>query len=145
MLSNLGTLAEEYFKKEFNCAESLSNAVAEKCHIECRSIPHVATPFGAGIGGKGSVCGCLTGGIMGIGLLYGRSDPKEMERKKLSYEKAKLFYDKFVEKFGSPNCIDLCGADISTQEGLDRFHDEGLREKCTEFVREAGDLLAEIL
>jgi C_GCAxxG_C_C family probable redox protein len=145
MLSNLGTLAEEYFKKEFNCAEALSSAVAEKCHIESRSIPHVATPFGAGIGGKGSVCGCLTGGIMGIGLLYGRSDPEEKERKRLSYEKAMLFYDKFVQKFGSPNCIDLCGVDISTQEGLDRFHDEGLREKCSKFVNEAGNLLSEIL
>lgn len=145
MLSNLGILAEEYFRKEFNCAEALSNAVAEKCHIESKSITHVATPFGGGIGGKGSLCGCLTGGIMGIGLLYGRSDPEEMERKKMSYEKAKLYYDRFVEKFGSPNCIDLCGVDISTQEGMDRFHNEGLRENCVEYVRESGNLLSKIL
>jgi C_GCAxxG_C_C family probable redox protein len=145
MLSNLGSTAEEYFRKDFNCAEAISSAVAEKCHIESRSIPHVATPFGAGIGGKGSVCGCLSGGIMGIGLLYGRSDPEEKERKKLAYEKAKLYYDQFVEKFGSPNCIDLCGVDISTPEGLDRFHDEGFRDKCAQFVRESGEILSKIL
>ncbi|MCK4443352.1 MAG: C_GCAxxG_C_C family protein [Thermoplasmata archaeon] len=145
MLSNLGSTAEELFKKGFNCAEALSSAVAEDCHIESRAIPHIATPFGAGMGGKGNACGCLTGGIMGIGLMYGRSDPTDNERKKLAYEKTKLFYDKFVERFGSTNCIDLCGADISTEEGLKRFHDEGLREKCGKFVHETGDLLAKIL
>ncbi len=145
MLSNLGTTAEELFKKGFNCAEALSSAVAENCHIESRAIPHIATPFGAGMGGKGNACGCLTGGIMGIGLMYGRSDPEDMERKKMAYEKTKLFCDKFVERFGSTNCIDLCRTDISTEEGLKRFHDEGLREKCGKFVYETGDLLAEIL
>ncbi len=138
-------MAEELFKQGYNCAEALSCAVAEKCHIESRSIPHVATPFGGGMGGKGSDCGCLTGGIMGIGLLYGRSDPEDDERKKLAYEKAKLFYDNFVDSYGTTRCIELCGVDISTEEGLKRFHDEGLRDKCGKFVRETGDMLSKIL
>ncbi|MFQ5884786.1 MAG: C-GCAxxG-C-C family protein [Thermoplasmata archaeon] len=145
MLSNLGLVAEEYFKKGYNCAEALSRAVAEKCQIGCESIPNVATPFGAGIGGKGSVCGCLSGGVMGIGLLYGRSDPNDMDRKKQAYEKAKLFYDRIAERFGTTNCLDICGVDLSTEEGLNRFHDENIREKCAKYVREAGDILSEIL
>ncbi len=77
MFSNLGLIAEDYFKKGYNCAEALSKAVAEKCQIGCESIPNIATPFGAGIGGKGSLCACLSGGVVAIGLLYGRSDAKE--------------------------------------------------------------------
>ncbi len=145
MFSNLGTIAEDLFRQGFNCAEALSSAVAENLHIESRAIPHIATPFGAGMGGKGNACGCLTGGIMGIGLTYGRSDPKDVDRKKMAYEKTKLFCDKFTERFGSINCIDLCGIDISNEEGLKRYHDEGLRDKCAEFVRETGEILSQIL
>lgn len=145
MLTGLGSTAEELFRQGFNCAEALSSAVAEKMHIGSKAIPHVATPFGAGMGGKGDACGCLAGGLMGVGLMYGRSDPTDKDRKELAYGKAKLFYDKFIERFGSTNCIDLCGVDLSTEEGLKRFHDEGMREKCAKFVRESGDILAEIL
>lgn len=145
MLSNLGLMAEDYFKKGYNCAEALCRAVAEKCQIGCESIPNIATPFGGGIGGKGSVCGCLSGGVMGIGLLYGRSEATDMERKKQAYQKAKQFFDKFVEKYGTTNCLDLCGVDISTEEGLKRFHDDNIRDECAKYVREVGDILAEIL
>lgn len=145
MLSNLGTTAEELFRQGFNCAEALSSAVAENCHIESRAIPHIATPFGAGMGGKGGACGCLTGGMMGIGLMYGRSDPNDLQRKKMAYEKTKRFHDQFIKRFGSTNCLDICGTDISTEENLKKFHDEGKRDECAKVVRETAAILAEIL
>jgi C_GCAxxG_C_C family probable redox protein len=145
MLSDIGPLAEDYFRRGYNCAEALSRAVAKKADVKCEFVPNFATPLGAGIGGKGSVCACLTGGALGIGLLYGRADAEDTEKKMVAYEKAKLLYDKFVEKFGATNCKDICGADLSTQEGLERFHKEGLRDNCAKYVKETGDILSEIL
>ncbi len=67
-----------YFTTGFNCAEALLLALQEALNEEENNIiPRIATPFGAGIGGRGSVCGALSGAIMAIGLKYGRMEPVE--------------------------------------------------------------------
>ncbi len=42
-------------------------------------IPGIATAFGGGIGGTGSVCGALVGAVMAISLRHGRRDPSERD------------------------------------------------------------------
>jgi len=41
----------------------------------------IATPFGGGIGRRGSVCGAVSGTIMAIGLKYGRMESDEDKEK----------------------------------------------------------------
>ena len=45
--------------------------------MECAAIPRIATPFGGGIGGRGEVCGAVTGAVMAIGLKHGREEPSQ--------------------------------------------------------------------
>ena len=52
----------------------------------------LATPFGAGIGGRRDLCGMLTGGTMVIGLAYGRTDPTDLDRKAVVYKLAGQYY-----------------------------------------------------
>ncbi|MFQ6060735.1 MAG: C-GCAxxG-C-C family protein [Thermoplasmata archaeon] len=145
MLSDLGSKAEEYFRKGYNGAEALAKAIAEMYQIDYKWASNIATPFGGGLGGKGSICGCLAGGMIGIGYLYGRTDAEDKEKKTLAYEKAKLFYERFMDKFGTVSCRELCGMDLSTEEGREQFEKENIRGKCAEYVRESGNMLADIL
>ena len=63
--------AETYFRQGFNCAESVLMTMQEAWNLGEIS-PKLATGFGAGIGGIGSLCGALTGGIIALNLKFGR-------------------------------------------------------------------------
>ena len=57
------------------CAPNLFLLAISQC-LEIRNelIPKIATGFGAGIGGRGLVCGAISGGIMALGLKFGRNN-----------------------------------------------------------------------
>ena len=109
--------AFEYFQSGFNCAEALSKAIVELFSEEAHTtIPGVATGFGGGIGGsKAETCGALSGGIIAIGCIFGRKEPKD--DKKAAYEFAAEFRQKFIETFGSSTCRTILEG-LGEQENL---------------------------
>ncbi len=70
-------MAFEYHKSGFHCAEAVSKAFMEVYgNGSGNDIPKVATAFGGGVGRtKQEICGALTGGIIALGYLFGRSEP----------------------------------------------------------------------
>ena len=105
--------AGECWDKGFNCAESAFRGVLYGLGVELpEHALKVATPFGGGIGKSEDACGALTGGVMGIGIALGRSDPKV--DKMPSYKAAKELHDKFIEAFGSSSCRVLNQGDFTS-------------------------------
>ncbi len=128
------------FDSGFHCAESVVTSAKERLGVRSSAVPRVATGFGAGIGRKGSLCGALTGAIMGIGLAYGRQKPGQDREK--AYALARKTFDKFKARFGSPYCMDLIKVDLNTKAGMDKFHRLNLRSlKCNEYVAACADML----
>ena len=76
-------LAKSYAVKGFLCSESVLLAISDWLEIQNGLIPKIATGFGAGIGGCGSVCGAISGGIMALGLKFGRNEVEKKEMKLL--------------------------------------------------------------
>ena len=134
--------AADYFEAGFNCAESVLMSLAESIGARSDLVPKIATPFGGGIGRRGSVCGALTGGVMAIGLKLGRSEAKDTKRRDESYEKASKLYKRFEKEFGSALCYDLIKLDLTTPEGRERLKAIRL-EKCMNFVRAAARNVAQ--
>jgi C_GCAxxG_C_C family probable redox protein len=99
--------AFDYFQSGFNCAEAISKAIVEAFSNEISTdIPEVATGFGGGIGGsKAETCGALNGGIIAVGCLFGRKQPKD--DKKTTYEIGAEFRQKFIQSFGSSTCRNI--------------------------------------
>ena len=129
---------------DFNCAESVLLAAAERLRKCTPSIPCIATAFGGGMGRKGSVCGALTGALMALGLAYGRSKPIDDREK--TYGLTRDLYDSFTKKFGSPFCSELIDCDLGTAEGRDKYHKLNMRDlKCKDYVSYCGERLAEML
>ncbi len=134
--------AANYFKQDYNCAQSVLLTMQEYYGIgRNRLIPKIATAFGGGIGRRGSLCGALTGAIMAIGLKHGTNKTVLIEKEK-AYEIALKFYDQFVEECGSPFCRELIGYDLTNPEELERMRKSNVREeKCSHFVKKAVEIL----
>lgn len=133
--------AASRFLSGFNCAESVLLTLAEHQGIESTLVPRIATPFGGGIARSASICGCVTGAIMGIGLKHGRV--KTTDDRLKAYAMATAFMNAFEKKFGSIICYDLIGCDFRTPEGQKRF--EELHEsRCTDFVKGAVEIMLEL-
>ncbi|MDH5634482.1 MAG: C-GCAxxG-C-C family protein [Candidatus Bathyarchaeota archaeon] len=126
------------FLSGYNCAESILLTMAEHQGIESPLIPRIATPFGGGIARNGSICGCVTGALMNIGLKFGRA--QHTEDKEKAYAVASSYLGAFEREFGSVICYDLIGCDFRTPEGQKRW--EQLKEsRCADFVKRTVEIL----
>jgi len=133
--------AASRFLGGFNCAESVLLTLAEHYSVESPLIPRIATPFGGGLARSASVCGCVTGALMGIGIKHGRMQTTDDRMK--AYTMAAAFMNAFERRFGSIICYDLISCDFRTPEGNKRF--EELREsRCANFVKGAVEIVLEL-
>jgi len=97
---------ENYLKEGFSCGEAIVKAIKEAKIMEIsEEIIKIASPFKTGIGKKKDFCGALLGGIILIGLKYGRSKKEESPEKAIKLA-AKL-YEEFKKEFGSVRCQEL--------------------------------------
>ena len=124
-----------YFQSGFHCAESISKAIVELHGNESNSeVQRFTSGFIGGIGSTHEdVCGALTGGIVAIGCLHGRTKPGQDNQvvKKLAAE----FRGRFVEEFGSSNCQVL----------LEGLSERGDNFDCKRLTAVAAGLLSELL
>lgn len=71
--------AEEYFRRgQYYCSEAVVQTIND---LLGRPLPQevvrMASGFPIGIGKSGCVCGAISGGVMALGLKYGRTAPCE--------------------------------------------------------------------
>lgn len=78
-LENVRKSAEAYYRNgDFYCSEAVVKSVIEALEIEAPAdVIKMASGFPVGMGGMGCTCGALTGGIMVLGLVYGRTEAKD--------------------------------------------------------------------
>ena len=86
----------------------------------------------------GEVCGAVSGGVLAIGLLYGRDNADEVGNK------TEKFVRRFAELKGAVRCNDLTGVDLNSEEGLREYDARNLGEEiCNGVVSSAVQLLLE--
>lgn len=85
------------FDRGFNCAEAIFAPFSEALGYGPEMM-RLATPFGAGIGGRRDICGIITGGTMILGLVHGREDPLDLDQKLIAYRAAAGYYRWFKER-----------------------------------------------
>jgi C_GCAxxG_C_C family probable redox protein len=94
----------------------------------------------------GETCGAVTGALMVIGLQHGKTRKDDDDSRELAYALAQEFMDAFRDLNGSLLCRDLLGVDVSTPEGIAVVREQDLfRTLCPKFVKDAGELLEDLL
>jgi C_GCAxxG_C_C family probable redox protein len=98
--------------------------VCQELGIESPVVPRIATAFGGGMGGIGSVCGAVVGAVMAIGLAHGREEPSQSRDQ--AYALTQQVYRGFQQEMGSTICRDLTGIDLTTPEGVKEIFSSGV-------------------
>ncbi len=138
----VGERARALFESGFSCAESVVLAVAKESGIESPLVPKIATGFCSGLSRTNSTCGAVSGAVLALSMLFGRSskdDPAEP-----TYERVQRFLAGFEQEHGSLTCEGLTGYDLSTDAGREKFRSEGLRARCADLVASAAAMVAEL-
>lgn len=130
--------ARRLFKSGYYCAESVLMAVTKDCGIESPLIPSIATGFCSGISRTSGMCGALTGGILALNLLYGRSNAEESVAR--NYDAVQQLIQGFQSNHGSTNCSELLGCHLGTPEGQKEFKEKQLHSRCLGFSATATRL-----
>jgi C_GCAxxG_C_C family probable redox protein len=139
-------IAVNKFKSGYNCAQSVFFSFAGNLQIPADTALRLATGFGGGMGRKQEVCGAISGGILVIGLLYGRGENDERPQQDITYAKVRELMDKFKAKHGNVICKSLLdGCELLTPEGQTRFKSEGMTDRCREYVGSAVEILEEMI
>jgi len=146
--------ARKNFTLGYNCAECVAEAVLTL--VDTGLPPEtkkVATGFGGGVGLYGDTCGAITGAVIAVGCVHGRSglpegtDPKDAVKKAAQelYGKPGLYRlfnqipNRFREKYGCTCCRDLTS----------KWHDSWLCRDhalhCREIITDAAGIAAELI
>lgn len=71
--------AEAYYRKgDYYCSEAIIRTIKDEFNVDISDkIIAMASGFPVGIGGAGCTCGALNGGVMALGLFFGREAAKD--------------------------------------------------------------------
>ena len=134
------------FKGDFNCAQSILSTYGIQYGLNRDTALKLATGFGGGMARFGRTCGAVSAAFMVIGLKYGMGVKGDNEVKEKTYQLIREFSDKFQVINGSEICNELLGCDINTPEGKNYyFQNELFEKKCLQYVKNAAEILEEML
>jgi C_GCAxxG_C_C family probable redox protein len=136
--------SEELFRQGFCCAESVLLAIAESRGLKSELIPKIATGLCGGVGRSGGLCGAVSGGVLALNMVAGRSHPSQSPE--ANHRLVRALLSQFEAKFGTTTCERLIGCRLDTPEGHQHFKDNQLREKtCQGLVKEAAGMVSALL
>ena len=119
-------------------------AVAEKHNIQSDLIPAIASGFCGGMARTDGLCGALVGGIMALGVLFGRNSSADSHKK--VYALTERLVGDFEKQFGSRNCSDLLGCNISTRAGETVFETRKLgKTLCLDITVKTTELVMQVI
>ncbi|HPL63580.1 MAG: C-GCAxxG-C-C family protein [Syntrophales bacterium] len=144
--------ARKNFSLGYNCAECVTEAVLSLVDTGLPpEVKKVATGFGGGVGLFGDTCGAITGAVIAVGTVHGRSALPEGEGKEAAKKSAQQLYgkpglyrlfnqipNKLQEKFGNTLCREL------TSKWKDQWLCRDHALFCRELITEAAGVAAEL-
>ncbi len=144
--------ANHYMQISNNCAQSSYLALTEQFGIPEDGVLRALTPL-PGVAERGSTCGAVTGPLMVIGGLFGRGKNQlhDWDAYRNSLIPAGKFCIQFEKEFGSTMCRDIQAAkfgrsyQLTDPDELEAFRQADATEKCSEVVRKAVRMAAEII
>ena len=134
------------FENGFNCAQSVVAAFLEQTGLPEQTAYRIACGFGAGMGRRQLTCGAVTGGIMVIGMKYGKDAGRTDRDKEKTYQLVVDFMREFQGRHATTECRELLGCDLTTGEGKRHYEESHLHSTvCVECVKDAVTILDGLL
>lgn len=137
-------VAMERFVAGYNCAQSVLYAFGPDLGLDGETALKLATGLGAGMARRGEVCGAVTGGVLALGLRFGRGGQQDRLATEETYRKTLKLMEGFEERHGSILCrVLLDGCNLGTTEGQQFFKEHDLLHRtCAPCVKSVVEILA---
>ena len=159
ILARVTRKAGDYEELSVNCAQGTLSALQEEFSLGGGKDVLKAATFMPGIMSRKETCGAVIGGLMALGLAYGRDrlyDPEwgTPEANEVMFrlrKKVWRFCEAFKREFGSTMCGDIrpkiMGRDYDTMDSEERrkFLEDGGAKECRVPPEKAARIAAEIL
>ncbi len=152
ILKQLEQKAGDYEERSGCCAQGCLLALQEQFNLGDVLTFKAATAM-PGIALRGETCGAVIGGLMAIGLAYGRESLDDWEGFLRAIKPARKFCRGFEKEFGSVMCRDVvklqCGRSFNLADPADaeEFKKIGGYKKCrvppAKAARIAGEIIME--
>lgn len=80
-LEKIKSTAEDYYRSgDFYCSEAVVKTIKDAFELAMPDdVISAASGFPVGMGGAGCTCGALAGGILALGLVFGRTKPRDKQ------------------------------------------------------------------
>jgi C_GCAxxG_C_C family probable redox protein len=136
----------EYFRNKFNCSQAVFATFGSEYGLTEDICLKAACAFGAGMGRQQLTCGAVSGALMVLGLIYGKSIDDPEEKKQETYLKTREFFMEFTRLNGSTSCKALLnGLDINDPYDHQKIMDQGLFvTNCEKYVKDAVSIIEKI-
>lgn len=164
LLEEIEKRAHMYAKEYHSCSQCTLLTIQEMFDLPGEDVLKAATGFAGGIGRMGSVCGAVLGGVMALGLFYGRdretmkhpdAEVRAQRRGEIELKIGTLIKKlcaKFDQEYGSIICNDIetkiFGRSFDKWNPDDRKEKErlgGHDDKCPKVVGKATRWVAELI
>lgn len=131
--------AEELFRGGFFCSEAVVSAIRSNFELDIpEEVISMASGFPVGIGRSKCLCGAVSGGVMAIGLFFGRTVQKDPKVEK-TLELSKELHDWFKVANGkSALCCRILTKEFDMGQGEHK-------EQCIRFTGLVAGKVAEMI
>jgi C_GCAxxG_C_C family probable redox protein len=139
-------MAEAKFMEGYNCSQSVLFSFCDELGLDADTALKLSCGFGGGMGRQGEICGAVSGGIMVLGLTFGRGVKDDRAVTDLTYSKVREFMKRFRAKHGSCHCRELLSdCDLTTPDGQAYYKDnECFNLICRPCVRNAAAIIEDM-
>lgn len=138
--------AYDYELQFHGCSQSVLLAFQELLGLEDELTFKAAGPLCAGLG-MGKTCGALAGGVMVLGMKYGRARIEEgLEGLFPGLGPAQSLVQRFEQEFGTTACSEIAKVDWTDFEGaMQSITNPEFIERCAQLVGRTAEMVAELI
>ena len=138
--------AHDYELQFHGCSQSILLTFQELLGLEDELTFRASGPLSAGLG-MGKTCGALTGGIMVLGMKYGRSRIDEGVGGLFSgLLMAQSLVRKFEQEYGTTSCIEISKLDwTDTDAVIQAINNPEFISVCANVVGRTAEMVAELI
>lgn len=152
VMKMLDQKVDHYMQLSHHCAQSSFLALKEQFGLDGEEVVKALTPM-PGIAERGETCGAVTGPLMAMGLIYGRDlqHIDDWDAYQESLVPTGNFCAQFEKEFGTTLCHEVQEVKfgkcyrLTDPNELQEFQNAGATDKCSEVVRKAVHMAAEVI
>jgi C_GCAxxG_C_C family probable redox protein len=138
--------AYDYDFKCHGCSQAVVQTFLDAFGEENTLLFTAASPFAAGMSMTGNNCGALIGGLMILGVVFGRRSMADgMEGIIDGIRPARRLVKHFQRRFGTLNCFEITQTDLADPVKADAYFAGGGLDKCAGVTGEVAAYVADLL